>query len=139
LTCIADCHVSDHVVAPRHRRGRIDGVHHVVQRLGQRVNVLAIDRRHKRPVEPLDDGVRQAVALRLNLLDLQRDVPGRRVGGQHPLEQRGARHDPVGQGDEVGKELFFAGNQAEAHVQKYVISTLHRRDILFTPPYSSTT
>ena len=68
----------------------------------------------------------------LDLLDLERGVPGRRVGREHPFEQGGARHDAVGQGDEVGEELFFAGNQAEAHAGKYVTRLLHSRYILVT-------
>ena len=52
-----------HAVAARHRGGRVDRVHHVVERRGQRVDVFAIDRRDERPVEALDDLVGQRVAL----------------------------------------------------------------------------
>ena len=48
-----------HAVAPHDRGGRIDGVHHVVERRRQRVDVFAIDRRDERLVEPLDDLVGQ--------------------------------------------------------------------------------
>ena len=37
----------------------------------------------------------------------------------------GAGDDLVGQGDEIGVELLFAGDQAEAHAGKYVTGTLH--------------
>jgi hypothetical protein len=90
------------------------------------VDVLAIDRRHKRRVQALDDVVRQRIALGFDLLDLQRGVPGRGIRRQHAFEQRGPGNDSVGQGDEVGEELFFFGNQAEAHDRKYVTRLLRR-------------
>jgi hypothetical protein len=100
------------------------------------VDVFTIDRRHEGLVEALDDVVRQRVAFGFDLLDLQRRVPGRRVRRQHALEQRGPRHDPVGQGDEISKELFFAGNQAESHAAKYVTRTLHCGYVAVTPEFS---
>ena len=66
-----------------------------------------------------------AVALLLDLLDLQRGVPGRRVGRQHPFEQGRAGHDPVGQGDEIVEELLFSGDQAESeHAEECVTRML---------------
>ena len=100
-------------VAADHRGRGVDGVHHVVERLGQRVDVLAVDRGDEGAVQPLDDLVGQRVAGLLDLLDLDAHLPRRRVGGQHLLEQRGARDDAVGQGDEIGVELLFLGDQAK--------------------------
>ena len=55
----------------------------------------------------------QAVALLLDLPDLERRVPGRRVRREHPLEQGGARHDAVGEGHEIVEKLLFLGNQSK--------------------------
>ena len=44
----------------------IDGVHHVIERAGKGVNVLAIERGDERPVQPLDDLMGQEVALVLD-------------------------------------------------------------------------
>ena len=71
------------VVEPDDRRRRVDRVHHVVERSRQRVDVFAIERRHERAVEALDDLVGQEVALVLDLLDLVRLVPDRLVRGEH--------------------------------------------------------
>ena len=65
--------------------GVVDGVHHVVERAGQRMDVLAVDRRDEGLVEPLDDLVRQEVALVLDFLDLVRLVGDRRIGARTSL------------------------------------------------------
>ena len=44
-----------HPVAPEHAGGRVDGVHDVVERRGQGVDVFAVDGRDEGGVEPLDD------------------------------------------------------------------------------------
>ena len=54
-------------VEPDDGRRRVDGVHDVVERPGQRVDVLAVERRDERAVEPLDDVVGQDVALVFDL------------------------------------------------------------------------
>ena len=64
-------------------------------------------------IEALDDLVGQAVALLLDLLDLERRVPGRRVRREHPFEQRGPRHDAIGQGDEIVEKLLFLGDESK--------------------------
>ena len=69
------------------RRRRVDRVHHVVERAGQRVDVFAVERRDERAVQPLDDLVRQEVALVLDFLDLVGLVPDRALGREHLLEQ----------------------------------------------------
>jgi hypothetical protein len=50
----------------------VDRVHHVVERMREPVNVFTVDGRHERAVEPLDDLVRDEVALVLDLFDLLR-------------------------------------------------------------------
>ena len=47
------------------------------------MDVLAIERRHERPVEALDDLVRQEIALVLHLLDFVRLVPQRLLRREH--------------------------------------------------------
>ncbi len=71
----------------------------------------------------------QAVALGLDLFDLQRGVPGRGIGRQHLFEERGPGHDAVGQGDEIDEELLFARNQSESHARKYVTPRFRQRNI----------
>ena len=64
-------------VQPDQRRRRVDRVHHVVERARQRVDVFAVERRHERAVQPLDDLVGEEVALVLDFLDLVGLVPDR--------------------------------------------------------------
>ena len=78
------------------RRRRVDGVHHVVERPGQLVDVFAINRRDERAVEALDDLVGQEVALVLDFLDLVGLVPDRLVGREHLFEQARALLQLVG-------------------------------------------
>ena len=53
-----------------HERGRvIDRVHHGVERRRQRVEILAVERRHERAVQALNRVVRQRVAAVLGVLD----------------------------------------------------------------------
>ena len=70
----------------------------------------------------------QAVALLLDLPDLQRGIPGRRIRGQHALEQRRARHDAVGQGHEIVEKLLFLGDESDfEHADKHVTDMLRPR------------
>ena len=66
-----------HPLDPVERRSTpiVDGIHDVVQRAREMVDVLAIERRHKGPVQALDDLVGDEVALVLDFLDLIRLVP----------------------------------------------------------------
>ena len=91
----------------------VDRVHHVVERPGERVDVLAVERGDEGPVQTLNDPVRQEVALVLDLLDLVSLVPERMRRLEHLLEQPGANFQLVGQRLEVGEELLFARNQSE--------------------------
>ena len=81
------------VVEPDDRGRRVDGIHHVVERPRQRVDVLAIERGDEGAVQALDDLVGQEVALVLDFLDLVRLVPDRLVGREHRLEQSRADAD----------------------------------------------
>ena len=69
------------VVERDERRGGIDRIHDVIERARERVNVFAIDRRHERLVQPLNDLVRQKIALVLDLTDLVCLIRDRRIGG----------------------------------------------------------
>ena len=60
------------------------------------MNVFAIKRSHERAVEALDDLVSNGIALVLDLANLQRHIPGRRIGRQHAVEQLGCRYDAFG-------------------------------------------
>jgi hypothetical protein len=74
-------------------RGAVDEVDHVVETLGQQVDVFAVERGHKARVDALIDGVHDGVAIGLDLLDLHRDL--RRVGRvlEHGAQQRGGFTD----------------------------------------------
>ena len=72
----AEAHVLQPVQSDERRR-RVDRVHDVVERPGECVDVLAVDRRDEGAVQALDDLVRQEVALVLDLLDLVGLVPDR--------------------------------------------------------------
>ncbi len=98
------------------RRRRVDGVHDVVERAGEGEDVLAIERRHERAVQPLDDLVRQEVALVLDLLDFVRLVPDRLFRSQHFDEQNGAAPCFFRQGHEVIIKALFARYQSESHL-----------------------
>jgi hypothetical protein len=93
---------------------RVDRVHHVVERRRQLVDVFAIDWCNERAVQALDDLVSKRVALLLDLLYLQRGVPRRRVGRQHPFQQGGAGDDAVSKGDEIFEEFLFFRDEAES-------------------------
>src|SRR5207247_11035725 len=63
------------------RRRRVNGIHHIVERSRERVDVLAVDRGHERPVQPLADFLGQEVAFVLDLPNLVRfRSEERRVG-----------------------------------------------------------
>ncbi len=97
------------------RRRRVDRIHDVVERARELVNVLAVERRDERAIQPLDDVVRQRIALVLDVLDVVGVRPDGPLGRDHRFEQP----RPVLQLDrerlEIGEELFFARYQAEGH------------------------
>ena len=63
---------SRHAVAEDVPGGLVDVVADVVERAREPVHVVAVERRDERPVEEVDDLVRQAVALVLGVLDVAR-------------------------------------------------------------------
>jgi len=102
-----------HPVATDHRGRGVDGVDDVVERPGELVDVLAVNRRDEGAVQALDYGMCDAVALVLDLLDLLRRLPVGRVARQHAVEQPGRAHDLIGQGQKIGVELLFARDEAK--------------------------
>ena len=65
----------------------------IVEAGRQREDVLAVDRRHERLVDPLDDVVRDPVAVLLADEDVADEIGLVRVVGQHLLEQPGRADD----------------------------------------------
>ena len=102
-------------VQPDSRRRRIDRIHHVVERSGKGMDVLAVERGHKCAVETLDDGVRERVAPMLNFLDLVGFVPDWMVGREHLFQQLRAGPDLIGKRLEVVEKPLIARNQAKTH------------------------
>ena len=62
------------LIQPDDGRGGVDGVDDVVERAGERVDVLAIERRDEGLVQALNHLVRQVVAAMLDFLDFVRLV-----------------------------------------------------------------
>jgi hypothetical protein len=62
-----ETHVGDFVQA-NHGGGRVDGIHHVVERDGEGVNVFAVEWSDERPVQTVDDAPCLAVTDVLDLL-----------------------------------------------------------------------
>jgi hypothetical protein len=60
------------------------------------MNVFAIERRDERPVQALDDLVRDEVALVFDFLDLVRLVPHGMLRRDHLLENAGATPQLIG-------------------------------------------
>src|SRR4051794_18743549 len=77
----------------------LDEVDDVVERGGQRVDVLAVDRSDERGVQPLDDVVRDAVALLLADDDVARQLALVGPAVEHPLQE-------LGGADDVGARLL---------------------------------
>jgi hypothetical protein len=67
----------------------------------------------ERLVEPLNDLVGQRITFLLDLPDLERGVPRRRVGCEHPFQERRPGDDAIGEGDEIVEELLFPGDKAQ--------------------------
>jgi hypothetical protein len=70
-----------------------DVVDDVVERRGELEDVLAVDRRHERLVEAVDDVVRDAIALLLAEQDVARQFLRLREVAQHLVEQVGGAQD----------------------------------------------
>jgi hypothetical protein len=89
-------------------------VDHVVELLGQSVDVLAVERRHERGVEPLQDRAHHLVTLVLAGGDL---LVQRRVGRavEQVAQPSGAIDDIGGRLVEQREEGVVGGNETEAH------------------------
>jgi hypothetical protein len=102
-------------VEPHERRRGVDRIHDIVQRAGERVDILPIDRRDKGPVEPLNDLVGQEITFVLDFLDLVGFVPVGAIRRQHLLEEAGAFFQLVRQRQKVAVELLFLRNPPKCH------------------------
>ncbi len=118
------------LVEPHDRRRRVDRVHDVIQRSRQLMDVFTIEGRDERPMQPLDDLVRQEVAFVLDFLDLIRLVANRLLGREHLPEQRGAAPDFLRQRDEIIVKPLFLRQQSECH--KLSRRNLSRSPSVFT-------
>src|SRR4051794_29823382 len=92
-------------------RDLLGEVDDVVQRRGQGDDVLTVDRRDERVVQPLDDVVREPVALLLADQDVARDVLRVREASEHLVEEVGAAHEVARRRLEQVEELALAGRE----------------------------
>ena len=91
----------------------LDEVQDVVEGADQGVDVLAIERRDERRLQPVADVVADLVAAMLGRADLGRASLGLVVGPEHRLEEPGAAEDVRGVLDEQVEEPHVARDQAE--------------------------
>src|SRR6267142_406234 len=105
--------------------GAVDRVHHVVQIGRELEDVLAIERRDERAIEPVHDLVCDLVGLVLQSLD-GLDVGDAALGRRVEQLAQMLRRDRVALGDrdEQIEELFFPGQ--EAHSRPRVIGWFPR-------------
>ena len=122
-------HVRDFVQADDGGR-RVDRIHHVVERAGERVNVFPVQRRDEGAVEPIDDATRAAVACVLDFLDWRRPVPY--PAGCSPPSSSAAANPSVFQapGQRILEEPPLSGKDIESdHVtsakRRIVTDPLH--------------
>ena len=92
---------------------RVYGVHHVVERRGELMDVFTINRCHKRAIQPLNDFVSQEIAFVLDFHDLVSFAPDGFFRCEHFFQQNRAFVQFIGQCLKIGVELLFAGYQAE--------------------------
>ena len=96
-------------------RGLVDVVADVVERAGEPVHVVAVERRHERPVDQVDELVREPVALVLELLDVAHPLLGALRELVQEVDQPlrdldGVRRSLV----EQVEELALLGDEADA-------------------------
>src|SRR4051812_30197924 len=84
------------LVEPEVVRDLLGVVDDVVERRGERVDVLAVDRRDEHLVEAADDVVRDPVALLLADQDVARERGGLRIAAQQLVQQVGGPLDVAG-------------------------------------------
>ena len=95
--------------------GGVDEVEDVVERGGQRVDVLAVHRRDERGVELLEDPMRDLVAVALGLLDHHPLLVDIGIVLQQVLELPRALDHILRLLDEHIEELFFSWYESQAH------------------------
>src|SRR3954447_17225858 len=98
-------------VEPEEVRDLLDEVHDVVQAGGERDDVLAVERRDERLVQPLDDVVRDPVALLLAHDDVARQLSVVGPLVEHALEQLGGADAVVPGLLEEVEELALLGRE----------------------------
>jgi hypothetical protein len=101
-------------IEPDERGGVVDRVHHGIERRRQGIEILAVEWRDERPVEPLDGVVGERVATVLGVLDGLDMNHGGRFDRKHLLEQVGGHLDLVGHLAEELEELLVTGKKAES-------------------------
>ena len=79
------------------------------------MDVFTVERGDEGAVQPLDDFMREKIALVFDLLDLVGLVPDRPLGREHRVEQPGAVANLLRERREVVVELFFPRYQSERH------------------------
>src|SRR5512138_2694033 len=101
------------LIEPNHGRRRINGVHHIVERAGKRVNIFAVQRRDERTVEAVNDGPRAAIARVLDFLDRLdfRDIGG--VRRDHLFQNAGTGTNFLRQADEFLEKVVVSRNQTK--------------------------
>ena len=94
--------------------GLVDVVADVIERAGQLVQVVAVERSDKGSVEQVDEFASQPVTLVLQLLDLAQQVPVRRKLVEHANEQACDRDRVVGRTLEQAEELSVLRDQRDS-------------------------
>src|SRR4051812_5490793 len=106
-------------------RALLDVVEDVVEAADEGVNVLAIERRDERRLEPPADLVAQLVAAMLGVADLAGPLQRRVIRPEHRLEKTSRTEDVRGVLLEHVEEAFLAWDQAQSHVDR--VAPLQRR------------
>ena len=86
----------------------------VVDRTGEVVDVVAVERGHERPVQEVDELARHAVALVLRLLDLAQEVLVRREVVEEPDEELRDADGVLRRTREESEELPLLRNERNA-------------------------
>jgi hypothetical protein len=91
----------------------VDQIYDVVQAGSERMYVLAVERRHERPVETNDDLVREFVRFVLHVLDRAGKVDEPRRFGEQLMEEPAGSYQPVGEPIEQREEAFVSWDEAQ--------------------------
>src|SRR5207244_3295305 len=109
-----------HAVADDLLRGIVDVVADVVEHASEPVHVVAVERRHERPVDQIDELMRQPVSLVLELLDVAHPLVG--PVGEVVQETDEALRDLDGVRSglvEEVEELALLRNEADPHQETF--------------------